>query len=61
MTSEMIIERWNGCSLLAKLTEADLDRVTGGASDQTALSQLISTVLKDLHDVRSSIIRNVAG
>jgi hypothetical protein len=34
------------------LADSELDAVSGG---------LISTVLKDLHDIRSAIIRNMAG
>jgi hypothetical protein len=37
------------------LVDDELDAVTGGFVDQ-----LISTVLKDLHDIRAAIIRNTA-
>lgn len=47
-------------AVAAELTEAELDMVVGGTSDQNSLAQLVSTVLKDLHDIRAAIIRNTA-
>jgi hypothetical protein len=37
------------------LADSELDAVSGGDFS------LIATVLKDLHDMRSAIIRNMAG
>jgi hypothetical protein len=38
------------------LADGELDAVTGGF-----VGQLISTVLKDLHDIRKAIVANLAG
>jgi hypothetical protein len=47
--------------LPAEMTDADLNVVVGGANNQISMLQMISAVLKDLHDIRSSIVRNIAG
>jgi hypothetical protein len=58
---ERIMSKTNDVSRLATpndqrtLVDDELDAVTGGF-----VEQLISTVLKDLHDVRAAIIRNTA-
>jgi hypothetical protein len=58
---EKIMSRTNDTSNLTTLNDQrtlvddELDAVTGGFVDQ-----LISTVLKDLHDIRAAIIRNTA-
>jgi hypothetical protein len=58
---ERIMCKTNDASKLATLNDQrtlvddELDAVTGGF-----VGQLISTILKDLHDVRAAIIRNTA-
>jgi hypothetical protein len=58
---EKTMSRTNDASSIATheqhdaLAERELDAVTGGF-----VEQLISTVLKDLHDIRAAIIRNTA-
>jgi len=56
---ERIMSKTNDTSNIATLNhqrtllDDELDAITGGS--------LISTVLKDLHDIKSAIIRNIAG
>lgn len=56
---ERIMSKTNETSNIATLNDQrtllddELDAITGGS--------LISTVLKDLHDIKSAIIRNIAG
>ena len=56
---ERIMSKTNDTSNIATLNhqrmllDDELDAITGGS--------LISTVLKDLHDIKSAIIRNTAG
>ncbi len=47
------------------LTDSELDCVSGGtpqnqsAASQTQVLQVISTILKNLHDTRTAVIRNI--